>query len=306
MSLRDTLIAIAIAAVWGISFIAIKIGVSEMPALMFSALRFLLASVPAVFFLRPPRTSVKLVVGYGLAIGVAQFGLLFLAIRLGMPAGLSSLVIQLQVFFTILIAWMVMGERPTRSQLAGAAIAFAGVAVIGSARLGGAALIPFVLVIIAALSWGVGNVIGKKAGAIDMMSFTVWSSLAAPLPLFALSLVLEGQPALDALAHPGWKAIACALFLAYAATLFGYAAWARLLSRHPAAQVTPFALLVPVFGMGGAALAFHEPASAVEWMGAGLVLAGLCVNLVGGRVGGAFSSAQAATTRPSTSEDPHA
>ena len=116
MSLRDMLIAVAVAAVWGISFIAIKWGVEDMPALMFSALRFLLAAVPAVFFVRPPRTSASRVIAYGLAIGVAQFGLLFLAIRLGMPAGLASLVIQLQVFFTILIARFGLGETPGWAQ----------------------------------------------------------------------------------------------------------------------------------------------------------------------------------------------
>ena len=286
MSLRDMLIAVAVAAVWGISFIAIKWGVEDMPALMFSALRFLLAAVPAVFFVRPPRTSASRVIAYGLAIGVAQFGLLFLAIRLGMPAGLASLVIQLQVFFTILIARFGLGETPGWAQIIGALIAFAGVALIGSVRAGGAALLPFLLTIAAALSWGIGNVIGKQAGRVDMMAFTIWSSLAAPLPLVGLSLIFEGRAGIEALVHPHVFTIGCALFLAYAATLFGYGAWAKLLSRHPAAQVTPFALLVPVFGMAGSALVFGERATMVEWLGAGLVLAGLSFNLVGGRFAG--------------------
>ena len=292
MSLRDMLLAVAVAAVWGISFIAIKWGVEDMPALMFSALRFALAALPAIFFVRPPRTSAWLVVAYGLAIGVAQFGLLFLAIRLGMPAGLASLVIQLQVFFTILIARFVLHEKPGRAQVTGAVIAFAGVALIGSARAGGAALWPFLLTIAAALSWGIGNVIGKQAGRVDMMAFTIWSSLAAPLPLVGLSLVFEGTAGIAALAHPHLFTLGCALFLAYAATLFGYGAWARLLSRHPAAQVTPFALLVPVFGMGSAWLIFGEHASMVEWTGAGLVLAGLSFNLVGGRFAGRLRPAR--------------
>jgi O-acetylserine/cysteine efflux transporter len=258
---------------------------------MFSAVRFAFAAVPAVFFIRPPRASARIVIAYGLAIGVAQFGLLFLAIRLGMPAGLASLVIQLQVFFTILIARFVLHEQPSRAQVTGALIAFSGVVLIGSDRAAGAALWPFLLTIGAALSWGFGNVIGKQAGRVDMLAFTVWSSLAAPLPLVGLSLIFEGTAGLSAVLHPHLFTLGCALFLAYAATLFGYGAWARLLSRHKAAQVTPFALLVPVFGMGSAWLVFGERASLVEWMGAGLVLAGLSFNLVSSRFAGASAPA---------------
>jgi O-acetylserine/cysteine efflux transporter len=214
---------------------------------------------------------------------VAQFGLLFLAIDLGMPVGLSSLVMQLHAFFTIFLAWLLMGETPTRAQLTGAAIALAGVGLIGSQRLGGAALIPFALTIISAFFWGVGNVIGKKAGQVDMLSFMVWSSLAAPLPLVGLSLIFEGQAGVEAVLHPRWFAIGCALFLAYVATLFGFGVWGKLLARYPAALAAPFALLVPVFGMASAAMIFGEAVSPVEWMGAGLVLAGLGWNGLGGR-----------------------
>jgi O-acetylserine/cysteine efflux transporter len=257
--------------------------VMELSPLMLSAFRFFFAAVPAVFFIAPPRAPFWVVAAYGLVIGVAQFGLLFIAIHLGMPVGLSSLVIQLHAFFTIFLAWLVMGERPSRAQFTGAAIALAGVALIGSQRLGGAALIPFALTILAAFFWGVGNVIGKTAGQVDMMSFMVWSSLAAPLPLVGLSLLVEGQAGLDALLHPSWLGLACAIFLAYAATLFGFAIWGRLLARYPAALAAPFALLVPVFGMSSAALIFGESVSPFEWMGAGLILLGLGWNVMEGR-----------------------
>jgi O-acetylserine/cysteine efflux transporter len=238
----------------------------------------------------PPRAPLRLVVAYGLAIGVAQFGLLFIAINLGMPVGLSSLVMQLHAFFTIFLAWLLMGETPTRAQLTGAAIALAGVALIGAQRLGGAALLPFAITIVSAFFWGVGNVIGKRAGQVserlDMLAFMVWSSLAAPVPLVALSLLFEGRAGLDALRHPSWFGLACAVFLAYAATLFGFGVWGKLLSRYPAALAAPFALLVPVFGMASAAAIFGESVSLMEWMGAALILAGLCVNGMGGMGGG--------------------
>ena len=283
MSPRDTLAAISVAVVWGLVFIAIKIGVGETSPLMLSALRFVFASLPAVFFVAPPKAPAWKVALYGLLIGVGQFGVLFIAIRQGFPVGLASLVMMLQVYFTILLAWMALGERPRRMQAIGAAIAFAGIAVIGSDRIGGAGLGPFLLVVLAALFWGAGNVVAKTAGKIDALAFTVWSSLAAPLPLLALSLVFDGAAPLVGLAHPTWRLILSVLIIAYAGTLFGFGLWARLLAHYSAATVAPFALLVPVVGMAAALVLFGEPLRAVELFGALLVMAGLALNVFGDR-----------------------
>jgi O-acetylserine/cysteine efflux transporter len=148
---RDILAALSVAVVWGLTFIAIKVGVEEAPPLMLAALRFFFAAVPIVFFVAPPAAPAWTVVLYGLLIGVGQFGVLFIAMREGFPVGLASLVIQVQVFFTILFAWTFLGERPTRPQFLGAALGFMGMAVIGSGRLAGANLGPFLLVILAGL-----------------------------------------------------------------------------------------------------------------------------------------------------------
>ncbi len=171
MKTRDILTAISVAVVWGLTFIAIKIGVGETTPLALSALRFVFAALPAVFFVPPPKASPWIVALYGLFIGVGQFGLLFVAIRQGFPVGLASLVIQLQAFFTIFLAWALMRERPRRAQLVGAGVAFIGIALIGSRRLDGASLVPFLMVIAAAAFWGAGNIAAKFAGRVDMLAF---------------------------------------------------------------------------------------------------------------------------------------
>lgn len=285
MSFRDVLLALAVVTVWGVNFVAIKWGVDEVPPLLLTALRFACAAVPAVFFIKRPKIGFGILVAYGFAIGVLQFGLLFAAIKLGMPAGLSSLVMQLQAFFTIGLAVAFLGERPGRFQLVGALVAFAGIATIGLERLEGAALVPLLMTIAAALFWGIGNIITKKAGNIDMLSFVVWSSLVPPIPLFLASLVLEGPGALpDALGDVTWLGGSSLLFIAYASTLFGYGAWSVLLQRYPANLVAPFTLLVPIAGVGSAALLLGETISGVEVVGSVLVFGGLAANVFGPRL----------------------
>ena len=281
MSARDILAALSVAIVWGLTFIAIKVGVGETSPLMLAALRFLFSALPMVFFVAPPKAPAWAVALYGLLIGVGPSGLLFVAIREGFPIGLASLVLMAQVFFTILLAWMLLGERPRRVQIVGTAVGFVGMAVIGSQRLAGASLGSLLLVIVAAAFWGSGNVLAKSVGKVDMLAFTVWSSLAAPLPLLFLSLAVEGTGGLVALAHPSLRLVACVLVVAYASTLFGYGVWARLLTRHSAASVAPFALLVPIIGMIAGAILFGETLRPVELLGGALVMAGLAVNIFG-------------------------
>jgi O-acetylserine/cysteine efflux transporter len=283
MSPRDTLSALLAATVWGLTFVAIKFGVGEAPPFLLTALRFAFAAVPAVFFLKPPRTTPALVILYGLLIGVGQFGLLFYAFSQGMTVGLASVIMQMQAFFTILLAWAFMGERPTSRQIVATAVTFLGIFVIGAARFGGAGLWPFALTLLAAGCWGAGNCVGKLAGRVDALSFTVWSSLVAPVPMFLLSLVFEHGRTLPALLHPTVTLIVCVAVIAYAGTLLGFGLWSRLLARHPAAVVAPFALLVPVVGMVASWLIFGEGLSPLEFFGAALIMGGLAFNVFGGR-----------------------
>jgi O-acetylserine/cysteine efflux transporter len=239
--------------------------------------------VPAVLFIKPPAAAPALVILYGLLIGVGQFGLLFVAFGLGMSVGLASVVMQMQAFFTILLAFAFMGERPTRRQSLATIVTFAGIGVIGAARLGGVSFWPFAMTLAAAFCWGAGNLVGKLAGRVDPLAFTVWSSLVAPAPMFAASLIFEHGRTLPALLHPTATLVICVAVISYGGTLLGFGLWSRLLMHYPAAVVAPFALLVPVVGMVAARLIFGETLSPIEFAGAILVMAGLSFNVLGGR-----------------------
>jgi O-acetylserine/cysteine efflux transporter len=285
VSPRDLLLALLVITVWGVNFVAIRWAVDEVPPLLLSALRYVAAAIPAVFFIRRPQVGIGILVAYGFSIGVLQFGLLFVAINLGMPAGLSSLVMQLQVFFTILLAVFFLRERLHPMQLLGGVVAFAGMGAIGAERLDGAALLPLLMTVAAALFWGIGNIITKKAGRIDMLAFVVWASLVPPLPLLGLSLLLEGPGAASqALQAVTWRGVMSLLFIAYGATLFGYGIWSLLLSRYAANIVAPFTLLVPIVGMASAMVLLGETISALEIAGSLLVFAGLLINGFGPRL----------------------
>ena len=185
---RDLLLTLAVVTLLGFTFVPIKVGLRELPPFALAALRFFFAAVPLVLVIRRPRMPWPDVVGYGLAIGVFQFGLLFLGIKLGMPAGISSLIIQVQVFFTIGLAIAFLGDRFQRHNLIGAVVATAGIAVLALQSLiegAHATLVGFALVLVAAFAWGVGNVIAKRAAAAhdaDLFSLVVWSSLVPPVP----------------------------------------------------------------------------------------------------------------------------
>ena len=284
MSPREIALAVIVAAIWGFNFVPMRWGVAEVPPLLLTGLRYFFAAVPAVFFVRRPAVGLKLLVAYGLAIGVCQFGLLFIALKLGMPAGLASIVMQLQAFFTVLLAVLLFGENLKPANIIGGAVAFAGIATIAADKIGSAALVPLLITIISALFWGTGNILAKRAGRIDMLSFVVWLSLVAPVPLFLLSLLIEGPEAVPfALAHISWVGAGSILFMAYAATIFGYAVWGMLLARHPANTVSAFSLLVPVAGLAAAAIFLRETVTPVEIAGSTLVLVGLVVNFLGSR-----------------------
>lgn len=287
-------LAILVTAVWGINFVVIKVGLNDFPPLMLCALRFLMAAVPAVFFLRRPDVPWRWIVALGGMLGVVKFGLLFVGMKIGVSAGLASLVLQTQAFFTILLAVFLLGERLTAVRIAAIVVAFSGVAVLmQGADTTELPLTGLLLVILAAVAWGVANLIQKRCAGSRMLNLMVWASLIPPLPLMLMSFALEAPPAAawDGILSAsllGWGAL---VYLAVLATLFGFAAWGWLMSHHPAAQVAPFTLMVPVFGMGSAALLLGEALTAAKLTAAALILSGLVLNTFGERLLRAFRPA---------------
>ncbi|WP_326811592.1 EamA family transporter [Streptomyces scopuliridis] len=286
--MRPTHIALAVlvTAVWGVNFVVIEVGLGHFPPLLFSALRFLAAALPAVFFVGRPKVAWKWVIGVGLVLGVAKFGLLFVGMDQGVPAGLSSLVLQIQAVFTALFAAVALGERPGRVRLLGMAVALAGIAVAAVDEGTSGPLLAFTLVIAAAACWGVSNVLTRKASPPDALNFMVWVSAVPVLPLLGLSLLFEGPDAdLAALRALDGTGIAVILYVAWVTTVFGFGAWGFLLRRYPASSVAPFSLLVPVFGMSSAALLLSESASPLRWCAAALLVGGVALTSLS-RTGG--------------------
>ncbi|MDX3769396.1 MULTISPECIES: EamA family transporter [unclassified Streptomyces] len=276
-------LAALLAAVWGVNFVVIEVGLGHFPPLLFSALRFLVAALPAVFFVGRPKVAGKWIVGVGLVLGVAKFGLLFIGMDRGMPAGLSSLVLQVQAVFTALFAALALGERPGRVRVLGMAVALAGIGVAAVDEGASGPVLAFVLVIAAAACWGVSNVLTRKAAPPDSLNFMVWVSTVPVLPLLGLSLLFEGWDRdADALAALDWSGVGIIVYVAWITTVFGFGAWGFLLRHHPASSVAPFTLLVPVFGMSSAALLLDESVSPLRWCAAALLVGGVALTSLAG------------------------
>jgi len=280
LPLLHVLLAIAVVAVWGTNFVVIKVGLDALPPLLFATLRFSLTLFPAVFFIKRPKVPWKDLAAYGVLIGAGQFGLLYIAMTGHISPGLASLVIQTQVIFTIGLSMWLGGERVHPYQWVAVALAVAGIAEIALHAKGATTPLGLALVVVAAMSWAGGNVVARRSGRINMLAYVVWASLFSVPPLLGLSLLFEGRQAiLDGLGHADPAIWGAVLWQSVGNTMFGFAAWGWLLARHPAATITPMALLVPVFGMTASAWLLGEPLPAWKMEAALLVLGGLALNL---------------------------
>lgn len=285
LPLRHCLLALAVVAIWGSNFVVIKFALHTLPPLLLAVLRFAFALLPACFLLRRPQVSWGNLAGYGVLIGVGQFGLLYLAMRSQISPGLASLVVQTQVFFTLLLAVRLRKEKVLAAQWLGLGLAAGGIGVIAAHVDGSTTVLGVAMVLAAAFCWACANLLTQRAGRIDVLAYVVWSSAFAVPPLLLLALLIDGPAHIaTSLAAADASIWAAVLWQSLGNTLFGYGAWSWLLARHPAGRIVPMALLVPVFGMGSASLLLGEPLPAWKLVAAALVLAGLAINLFGPRL----------------------
>jgi len=278
---RHTLLALTVVLIWGLNFIAIDFGLDGVPPLVFLALRFILVAIPAVFFLKPPAIGWRNILLIGAFLSLGQFTLLYLALSLGMPPGLASLLLQVQVVFSIVVSALVLRERPTRKQVLGISVGMVGLAVVVIGHSYAAPWLPVVILLLGALSWAIGNVLARRAKAASGLSLVVWSGLVVPIPALALSLLVDGPAVVvDSITHLSLAAILSTLYTAVFASLVGYGIWNTLLAKYPTSSVVPFTLLVPVIGILAAWAVVNEQPSVSELIGGAIMLAGLAIAVI--------------------------
>jgi drug/metabolite transporter (DMT)-like permease len=280
VTIRHRLLAGFVAILWGGNFIAIHVGLEHFPPLFLAAIRFLVLAVPTVLLVPWPRVPLRWLLGYGVGFGTVQFIFLFIAMDIGMPTGLASLVLQASAPFTVLLGALLLRERISARQGIGIAIATLGLAAIAVSRAQVAAVLPVLLTLIGALGWAFGNLASRLAAAPNPLHLTLWMSVVPPIPLLAMSMVWEGPAA-------GWEALRAAVtpeglpgvaalgYIAVLGTLVGSGIWVGLMRRYPAGVVAPYSLLVPVVGIGLAATVLGERPSMVELVAAAVIVGGV-------------------------------
>lgn len=300
LSRGDLLRALVVVVIWGLNFVVMKVGLKGLSPMLLGALRFTVASLPFLLFVRMPKLPVRYLLAYGLAQGLGQFGFLFWGLQLGMTAGMASVVMQMQAFFTLLLIAPLLGERARSWQWLGLAVALGGLLMIGMAHGDGPGqmtLIGFILTACAAFMWAVSNVVVRFAtrhGSYEPFNFVVWSSVVPIVPFFALALWSEGYTQMEQeLRGIDMAAALSVAYLALLGTLLAYSLWTRLLQRHQAGRVTPFSLLVPVVGLAAAGVFFGEVPLPMQWAGTAMVLMGLVINQTGSWVATRWGRARA-------------
>lgn len=289
MNKKDLMLAILVVIVWGANFTVIKLGLSGVPPVLLASLRYMCV-IPAIFFVKRPKIELKYALLYGFSVGVGQFSCLFYAMKIGMPAGLSSILLQSAAFVTPILAWLLLREEIAKKQLLGLGVALLGLCFIGKSALegvGGISIFSLLLTLMAALFWAISNIVLKLASnkleengeTLDMMGVVVWTSLIPPLPLLAIAFLIDSPEVI-------WQAvysltpisIFSILYLALGATIFGYGMWSILLGKYPASKISPLSLMVPVTGLISARLVLGETLSLWQWIGGGIILLGLILS----------------------------
>ncbi|MCV9879816.1 EamA family transporter [Brenneria izbisi] len=294
MSVKDWLLALCVVILWGVNFVVIKIGLHDMPPFLLAGLRFSLVALPAIFFIPAPRIPFRWLLVYGMTISFGQFGFLFFAIKLGMPAGIASLVLQAQAFFTLLVGAVLLSEKLRWNHVVGILVAAGGMFVLAEGRTdgqmaSGMTVTTLLLTLAAALSWAFGNISNKiimsSNRGVNIMSLVVWSALIPILPFFVCSWLFEGREVMvSSLVGIQLPTILALIYLAFCATIIGYGIWGNLLARYETWRVAPLSLLVPVTGLISAAIFLNEGLSSLQIVGAVMIMLGLVINVFGSRL----------------------
>jgi O-acetylserine/cysteine efflux transporter len=287
MKLRDILLLVFLAAIWGFNFVPIRIGLDQMPPMTFTLMRLLFTTFPAIFFIKKPKIPLWKVAAYGTAMFAFQFGLVFSGIHAGMSAGLASLVMQIQAFFTIGLAALLLRERPLLFQVIGAVVATGGVAIVGLHVGGDVTVLGLGLVVTAAFCWSCGNLITKSFGKTDMFSVIVWGNLFASVLLIIAAVATDGVAMMQqSILGLHVLTLVALAYIAYVSTFIGYSIWSHMLAHYPAAMVVPFTLLVPAFAMLSASVFLGESYPLWKFEATILILCGLALNQFGGKAAG--------------------
>lgn len=280
MPIRHVLLAVGVAVVWGVNFLAIHASLEQFPPLFLVFLRFAVMAVPTLLLVPRPQVPARWLIGYGLGFGTLQFIGLYLGMAAGFPTGLASLVLQSSAPFTVLLGALLLGERIGARSAAGVGIAVGGLVLVGATRGSIGSVWPFLLVVLGGLGWALGNLAARKASAPNPLHLTLWMSVVPPLPMLALSLAFEWSSA-DRVVAGHLAQSGCRGRLA-GTRLHGVdrdgarlGVWVWLMSRHPAGRVAPFSMLVPVTGLTTAWLLLGEIPQPVELLGGVLVIGGV-------------------------------
>lgn len=280
MPISHRLLAMSVAAMWGLNFLAIDASLQQFPPMLLVSLRFAVLAIPALLFVPRPQVPVRWLIGYGVGFGILQFAFLFWGMAIGMPAGLASLVLQASAPFTVLLGAVLLRERLTPLQVTGILVAVGGLTVVGWYRFENAALLPFLLTLAGAFGWALGNICNRQAKTVEPLKLTFWMSVVPPVPMLLVSLVVEGPAEIAASfaglgTRTGVLALVGLAYTALIATIAGSGVWSWLMARHPAGIVAPFSLLVPVVGMSAAWLVLGQAVSVTELGGAVLIVGGV-------------------------------
>ncbi|MGV8875253.1 MAG: EamA family transporter [Rhodococcus sp. (in: high G+C Gram-positive bacteria)] len=279
MTTRDRLLGLTVAVLWGLNFLAIRVGLDHFPPFFFGALRFLVIAVPVVLFVPRPTVPLKWLLLYGFGFGFLQFAFLFAAMAAGMPTGLASLVLQSSAPFTVVLGAILLREHVTRRQAIGIGVAVLGMVLIGWDRAQNATLLPVILTLLAGLGWAFGNLGNRLAKSASPMRLMLWMTVVPPIPMLALSAIFEGPSTgwhalTDSFGSQGWPGLVALAYIVIPATIIGSGLWSILMSRNPAGVVAPFSLLVPVVGIAGAWIFLDEDPSVLALLGGAVVIGG--------------------------------